>query len=185
MTPNQLLASVKERFTPLLHNEEPKLNALLLKALMTYQDLAGITKFIRYNEPADKYDLPGDFLARVGVFDKNRDFVSSIPWSTSNIIELELTGYEAWPLTLSYMVNLAGVDFDTYQLPNSDVGLIGDYLEALIAIPNNERNRRVISAGKMDVSDLPVQSELNERVRSLEESMRLNRSIVMPFSFVG
>ncbi|GAL07948.1 hypothetical protein JCM19237_328 [Photobacterium aphoticum] len=63
--------------------------------------------------------------------------------------------------------------------------MISDYLEALITIPNTERIRRVAMAGKIDVSDLPTQSELVERKTAIEATIRSARSIISPFSILG
>lgn len=185
MTPNQLLDCVKERFVPLLHNEPLSLNALLCQALTTYQELAGVVAIHNYIEPAEKYLLPPHCLTRIGVCDKDSDFVSSEIQQPTDEIKLMLTGHERWPLTLRYLVNLSSVDFDVYDIPALNVGMISDYLELLIAIPNTQRLRRIASAGKLDVSDVPIQSELLAQKALLEEKMRLNRAIVSPFSFVG
>lgn len=185
MTPIQLLESVKARFHTLMHDEQPALEALLRQSLVAYQDLAGVIKRHRYQEPAETYQLPQNFLARVGVSDAENQFVGSTVWPDDGEIELELTGREAWPLTLTYVLSLATVDLETFELPPTAVGIISDHLEALITIPNTERIRRVSVAGKIDVSDLPMQNDLVERKRLIEENMKASRAILSPFSVMG
>ncbi|MCG3884104.1 hypothetical protein I3271_05340 [Photobacterium leiognathi] len=74
---------------------------------------------------------------------------------------------------------------DTYELPPNSIGLISDYLECLISIPNTQRQRRIAAAGKIDVSDLETHAELMERKKAIEENMKASRAIVSPFSFTG
>lgn len=185
MTPAKLLEEVKSRFHTLMHDEPEALTALLKKTLVTYQDLAGVIKRHRYKQPADVYSLPDNFLARVGVSDAHNQFISATVWLDDNELELKLSGRETFPIVLTYVESLANVDLDTYQLPDTAVGIMADYLEALINIPNTERIRRVSMAGKIDVSDLPVQSELMDRKAAIEEQMRLSRAILSPFSVRG
>lgn len=185
MTPVQLLDNVKARFHTLMHDEPAALEALLRQALTAYQDLAGVTNRHRYEQPADSgmFDLPPGFLARIGVSDANGNFISSTVWFEG--LELKLTGAEVYPLTLTYAVSLTDIDLDTFELPPNAIGMISDYLEALITIPNTERIRRVAMAGKIDVSDLPTQSELVERKTAIEATIRSARSIISPFSILG
>lgn len=185
MTPADLLEQVKGRFHTLMHDEPQALNALLRKALITYQDLAGVLKRHRYLQPEKTYPLPENFLARVGVMDAHSQYVSSTVWVDDNELELKLSGRESFPLVMTYVASLATVDLETYQLPDTAVGIISDYLEALIAIPNTERIRRVSAAGKIDVSDLPMQSELLDRKAAIEENMKASRAILTPFSVMG
>lgn len=185
MTPAGLLEMVKSRFVPLLHDEEEALNALLRQALMKYQDLAGVIMRHTYDDASDSYPLPEHYLARVGVHDADRDFVASRGDLVNSVLCLDLTGNEVWPITLTYLVNLTDIDLDSYELPDTCVGLLADYLEALISIPNNHRQRRIMSAGKLDTSDLPIKSELQDRKIALEEKISASRAIISPFSFTG
>jgi hypothetical protein len=185
MTPNQLLESVKLRFTTLLHDEQPALEALLKKALTAYQDKAGVIKRVRFKQYQEVFELPADFLARVKVSDQAGDFIGSTVWPAEGEIELNLRGDETYPITLMYLSNLASADIDTYVIPETAVGTISDYLEALIAIPNAKRERRVAAAGKLDISDIPTETDLEGRKTELELKMAQNRAIVPPMSVRG
>ena len=182
MTPAELLESVKLRFVPLLHNEPQPLYALLRQTLLAYQDRAGVIKTHTITTTTTQ-PLPDHFLARIAVKDSNLDFVSSN--SSTGMLNLNLIGDEQPPLSLTYLVDLGSVDFNSYELPVTAIGLLSDYLEALIAIPNTQRIRRIAIAGKIDASDLESHAELVERKLALEEAMAARREIVSPFSFTG
>lgn len=185
MTPLQILDNVKQRFVPLLHSEDKALNSLLKQALYTYQDLAGVIKRKQFDtEAGNSIPLPADFLARVGVTDSDLEFIDSTLFDNETLT-LSLLGNESWPLTLTYLANLSESDFDTYQIPLTAVGLISDYLEVLISIPNTQRLRRISAAGKIDVSDLETHGELMDRKKTMEDTIRLSRAIISPFSFGG
>lgn len=184
MTPALILEMVKARFVPLLHSEEQALNALLKQALLTYQDLAGVIKTHTIVD-IDKNQLPDHFLARIAVSDSDLDFVSSTVDTDNNQLVLNLNGYESPPLTLTYAVNLVDVDVNTYELPSNSIGMISDYLECLISIPNTQRQRRIAAAGKIDVSDLETHAELMDRKKAIEDNMKASRSMINPFSFTG
>ncbi|MEC6832961.1 hypothetical protein VXS06_14435 [Photobacterium toruni] len=184
MTPTAILEMVKLRFVPLLHDEDVALNALLKQTLLTYQDLAGVIK--TYTIPdKDSTTLPDHFLVRIAVKDSDLDFVSSTADVENNQLLLSLNGYESYPLTLTYLVNLIDIDFNNYDLPANSIGMISDYLECLISIPNTQRQRRIAAAGKIDISDLETHAELMDRKKAIEDSMRASRAIVSPFSFTG
>ncbi|UTM60413.1 hypothetical protein L4174_023810 (plasmid) [Photobacterium sp. CCB-ST2H9] len=182
-TPNELLENVKARFNPLMHDEKSALNALLRQALQTYQDLAGVVKVAKYTKPSQTLTPPAGFLFRIVIKDSRGQFVLSNVFDGE--IELTLYGGELWPLTLTYGENLVDTDYETYKLPPTAEGLISDYLQALIAIPNTERIRRISTAGKIDVSDLPTQSELMDRKIGLEETIKSSRSMASTFSIMG
>ena len=187
MTPNELLEEVTSRFIMLLHDNEKALNALLRKSLMKWQEVAGVIKQVHITESGNIVPVPADFLARIGVTDANKVFIGSTIFDDVNgkSITLDLKGYESKPLTLAYMVNLVNVDFDNYQLPDTAIGLLSDYLELLITIPNNQRIRRVAIAGKLDTSDLATESELAQRKADLESQIATNRAIIPIFTISG
>lgn len=177
MTPTELLEGVTKRFKPLLVREPDTQQALLRKALAAYQDRAGVLKIIKLEKgSAVSIPQPDDFLALIHVSDSNGSLVYSDPFESE--IEIDLMGRERWPLRLFYFANLHDTDYDTYQLPADAVGMIEDYLEALIAVQNTDRQRRVEISGKFDASNLPDESTLHQRVTDMEDKMASNRAIV-------
>lgn len=180
MTPNELLEEVKLRFYSLLHNDADKLAALLKQALGAYQDRAGVIETVKVkvldkNDDGDScFAVPADFLARVMVKNATGNFVSS---QYDRITQKLLVGGGATlPLSFTYFVNLRGVDLDSYQLQPDIIGLVQEYLEVLIAIPNSERNRRVAIAGNIDTSDIPTEESLYTRKMEIEERMKAAKS---------
>lgn len=145
MTPIELLESVKERFNPLLVREEETLKAFLIKALTTYQDRAGVVKTLKLEKAGGTaIPLPEDYLSLVHVTDNNGLLVYSD--ELSGFIELELTGSERWPLRMLYLVNLRDRKLDEWQVPPAIIGMLEEYLEALINVRNVARQRRIQQA---------------------------------------
>ena len=178
MTPIELLDDVKSRFSILLYDDEKALVSQLKKALIFYQDKAGFISRYQYSQLGGSVELPTDFLARIAVKDSRNQFVSSVPWVNEKLLELTLSGDELTPLTLIYMINVSRVDLDTWQIPDTAYGLLADYLELLITIPNSERLRRVSAAGKFDTSDIPMNSDLAIRKTELEIAITSSRAII-------
>lgn len=170
MTPIELLETVKLRFTPLLHDEDTKLRALLVMALTAYQDRAGHVRRTRL-EKSNGYSiaLPKDYLELVCITDQTGDWIDSEV--IDGAIEIASNCRVHWPLTMEYLVQLSALDLETADVPNTLVGILQNYLEALIAIPNYDRLRRVSIAGKLDVSNLPDEATLYQRKIELEAEM--------------
>lgn len=177
MTPAKLLEGVLERFNPLMVDEEKQLGSMLRQALTTYQDKAGVLSRVRI-EKAEGVSLkpPEDYLALVHVTDARGGLVYADPFPGS--IDLDLTGDERYPFTMTYLVNLRDRNYEEWQVPADIVGMLEDYLEALIAIPNTDRLRRVSIAGKLDTSSYPDESMLTQRKLDLELQMSANRAII-------
>ncbi|ELX1758754.1 hypothetical protein ONI75_005491, partial [Escherichia coli] len=151
MTPIELLESVKERFNPLLVREEETLKAFLIKALTTYQDRAGVVKTLKLERAGGTaIPLPEDYLSLVHVTDNNGLLVYSD--ELSGFIELELTGSERWPFRMLYLVNLRDRKLDEWLVPPAIIGMLEEYLEALINVRNVARQRRASIDGKFDYS---------------------------------
>jgi len=183
MSPIELLEDVKSRFTPLLHREAEKLESLLRQALRAYQDRAGYIQKIRVTDNATSIPKPTDFLALIGASDKQGDMVYSDDFGTD--ITLEYSWNTKSPVTVSYIANLADLDLKTGIVPPEIVGVVSNYLEALIAIPNYDRIRRVSIAGKVDASTIPDENTLNQRKLDLELDMSSRRAILPGFTIYG
>lgn len=176
-TPVEMLEGVKQRFQPLLADDEKLLNEQLKQALTTYQDKAGVISRVRIKkEDGVSIKLPEDFLALIHVSDSRGMLVYSDPYPDS--IDLDLTGGERYPFTMEYLVNLRDRDYESWQIPGAIIGMLEDYLEALIAIKNTERLRQVAVAGKLDISGYADELTLNQRKQDLEAQMSANRAII-------
>ena len=177
MTPNDILRAVKARFTPLLVVEEETLEGLLRSALTAYQDRAGLVKRTHINKEAGtSLPYPDDYLELVHVVDKRSSLVFAEPYDDS--LELDLLGDEIYPFALVYLVNMRDCDLDKWQVPASICGMIENYLECLIDIPNTERKRRVSISSKFDTSSYPDETTLYQRKIDLEDKMSANRAII-------
>jgi hypothetical protein len=180
MTPAELLVEVKYRFYSLLHDDPNALNALLKQALGAYQGRAGVTETMiiktldKDDDGNSGFAVPDAFLARLVVKSKTGDFVTSQHDRQTGRITINPRGVKL-PIKMTYFVNLRGVDIDAYELQPDSIGLIQDYLEILISIPNCERNRRVAVAGNLDVSDIPSESDLFSRKTEIELRMTAAR----------
>ena len=187
MTPNELLQTVKTRFSILLHDDEAALNAEIKKAIGTYQDLAGFMAKLRINDSpelrrSNEIELPERFASRLVLKDAAGRFVSCEVWG--NKLELGLNGHEQFPLKLLYLENLLDVDFNSYQLPVNSISLIADYLYLLICKPNSERLRKMFISGKLDVSDIPLEADINTRITELEQRIKDSRAIMPSISLM-
>ncbi|HBT4785498.1 TPA: hypothetical protein MB364_000798 [Klebsiella variicola subsp. variicola] len=177
MTPAELLENVKKRFNPLLVREEETLESFLRKALAAYQDRAGVITAIKLQKDAGtSVELPDDYLALVQVVDANGTLVYAD--DLGGKVELEPMRSDRWPFRMLYLMNLRDRPFDSWQVPPAIVGMIEDYLEALINVRNVARQRRASIDGKFDYSDLPDEATLYMRVVEIEEKMSANRAII-------
>ncbi|EBZ5074347.1 hypothetical protein EBP22_17320 [Salmonella enterica subsp. enterica serovar Typhimurium] len=83
---------------------------------------------------------------------------------------------------MEYLVHLSELDLDKGTVPPVAVGIIKDYLEILIAIPNSELDRRVSIAGKLDASNIPDEAALVQRRTDLENEMSTRGAIPQAIS---
>lgn len=181
-TPNELLKKVKKRFLPLLiENETELLETQLIKALTQYQDLAGYTADVRIAK-GDSLSIPcpDDYLELVGVKDATGNYVSAHVFS--GVIEINSSQRISYPLTMSYLVRLSALDLQTGIVPPVAEGIISDYLEVLIAIPNAAIDRKISIAGKLDSSGIPDEVTLTQRKLDLEREMSTRGAIPQAFS---
>lgn len=179
MTALELLSAVRGRFSVLLV-EEPQQLQLLTTALGTYQDLAGFIKRVKVTERAP-LKAPADFLAPVLCTDKRGDFVPhelDFDAETSAVMIGFDDARSAYPLSFTYLVNLRTIDHDTYQIPATIIGMVQDYLEVLISIPNDERMARIQEAGKLDVSRTPTSDAREGQLAAMREAMKAQRAIL-------
>lgn len=183
-TPLKLLDDVKTRFNPLMHREEQKLEELLKQALRAYQDRAGYIKKVRVESRSETVlPKPADYLVLIGASDKYGDMVYSDDYGSE--ITLEYGWNTSFPVTVSYMANLADMDLQEDEVPAEIIGIVSNYLEALIAIPNYDRIRRASIAGKLDASTIPDENTLNQRKLDLELDMNSRRAMLPGFTIYG
>ncbi|HCG7330478.1 hypothetical protein P3551_21070 [Vibrio parahaemolyticus] len=184
MTPNELLAEVKQRFSILLLDKDEQFQSILKQALSKYQELAGFNAKCRFNstelDTNQSTKVPNLFGARLGCRDANGKFISCQQWLDT--LEFRISEDTVFPITLMYAEDVLNADLNTYQLPPNSISVLGDYLQLLIQIPNAERERRVATSGKLDTSDIPAEADLAARKTELESQMRLNRAVVPPVS---
>lgn len=178
MTPNQLLTAVKSRFVTLFHNDTTALNGLLRQSMGAYQDKAGVVKKITIGHGQLTVSIPENFDGLIACGNKNGTRVTVSVSEDGKSFDLSSVRSSDYPLTLSYFVDLRGVDLDAYPLPSEAVGLISDHLELLIQIPNSAREIRVAAAGGLDASHIPNESELRARIANIELDME--SQLVLP-----
>jgi len=170
MTPNELLESVKSRFIVLMHNEPDKLKQLLIQALRAYQDRAGHVARVRLDKAGGlSIPLPANYLELVAVVDSTGDWMYADV--TGETIEIENTWGMRWPLYMEYLVELSALDLDKDTVPPTLVGIIQNYLQALIEIPNTTRIRNASIFSKVDTSNLSDENTLTQRKEALEAEM--------------
>lgn len=194
MTPKELLNEVKNRFIVLYHNDDSDLLRLLKQALGKYQEKAGEVAEVSSN--SSFLSIPPHYLCTVCAADAagrrmtcKKQSVETVPASEiapaiteeKFVFSVNNRKFEA-PYTLYYFQNLRDWDMDE-ELPHDCVALIGDYLEALIALYNVERQKEVyLATGISSGSELPSQSELKQRLSDIEIQMEDNKAIIMPQS---
>lgn len=174
MTPVELLDRIKGRFKPLLLEPE-LLEAKLQQALQTYQDTAG--HMSRVNLPVGETVIPypDDYLELIHVVDKRRGLVYSDLMPDG--IYLDVQRQDVPPFVMTYLVRLDNVDLEAWAMPPGIVGMVGDYLAALIDYDNSARKRRVLEAGKINTVDIPDENTLKQRIADLEQKMASNRLV--------
>lgn len=184
MTPNELLTQVKTQFQ-VLYLEDGRLNNLLQQALGVYQDKAGVIRKLRMEDDAVTAVAPGDMLDIICVADaEGRWHEYQMDGQTITVVEqLTLAGLltgelkSVKPYTLSYFANLRDMDIVQDSLPSEAIGLLRDYLEALIDIPNTARARQIAAATGVQ-AEYPTDAELKARKESLELAMEDSQAII-------
>ena len=69
-------------------------------------------------------------------------------------------------------------------LPQDCVPLLADYLEALIALPNTQRERHayLLAGMSQSASELPSAQDLRMRISEIEQAMEDNKALIPPAS---
>lgn len=208
MTPTEILDEAKRRFIVLYHDNPDDLERLLRQALGKYQDKAGMILEVWSDSPS--FSIPAHFHAVAGCCDAKRRHMSwrmgemdaeeTIPAvfdeETGDMVTPEETvtvqkpaivvqvgsKHEA-PYCLYYFLDLRHWPADT-PIPGDCDALLLDYLEALIAVLNTQRQREAyIMAGmSQPAQELISASELKQRVTELEMMMEDNKALVPPHS---
>ena len=181
MTPGELLEEVKGRFVVLYHNNDAALRRLLQQALGKYQDKAGVLLQTRYPAGTTEAEFPELYLTIAGCHD---EMLRHVPVFVDDIKGRLVFSPEtsSGPLTLYWLARLRDWP-DDRPLPYGCVGLVGDYLEALIDIPNTSRTRDAYHGMDGPIPDLPSMQELRARLTELEQQMEECRAI-LPVSLV-
>lgn len=184
MTPAQLLKGVQGRFSVLLVEPDQQ-RQLLIDALGQYQDLAGVTKTVRIMSRQPTRAIPADFLAVCSTIDATGDFIPvTEEYDENGQRQLCFEERAVYPLRFMYLVKLRDVDLDSYELPDSAVGMIQDYLEVLISIPNDERMSRVQEAGRLDISRTPSPDSGDSKLAMMRDAMKQQRAIMPPLTIM-
>ncbi|WP_429169410.1 hypothetical protein [Aeromonas hydrophila] len=184
MTPAQLLQGVQGRFSVLLVEPDQQ-RQLLIDALGQYQDLAGVTKTVRIASRQPTRPIPPDFLAVCGTTDAIGDFIPATEeFDEDGKRQLCFEERAVYPLRFMYLVKLRDVDLETYELPDSAVGMIQDYLEVLISIPNDERMSRIQEAGRLDISRTPTPDAGEAKLAALREAMKSQRAMMPMYTIM-
>jgi hypothetical protein len=175
MTPNELLDQVKTQFQ-VIYLEPAKLINLLKQALGTYQDKAGVVRKLQFDDNATEVDAPADLLEVIYVADaEGRWHEHQV--SEDSVAVVVQAGKSVKPYIVSYFVNLRDMDIDDDELPSETIGLLRDYLEALIAIPNTARARQIATATGIQ-AEYPSEEELRARAENLELAIEESRAII-------
>ena len=137
-----------------------------------------MTKTVRIQTPGPR-ELPADWLAHMVAVDAYGDFVPVDNYQDENNIEqIEPDASAVYPVRLTYLVNLRAVDLDSYHLPPTAIGMIQDYLEILLSVPNDERLARIQGAGHLDNSRVPTSEVREQQLATLREQMKAQRAVL-------
>ena len=184
MTPSSILEEVKTRFMVLYHHDEEVLKNLVYRALGKFQDKAGVILEVWFDEPT--LELPPHFHAVAGCSDSRRRYIAHRLETNEEgheILRLLPKAKHIPPYSLSYFCSLRDWDMEE-ELPADSDALVGDYLEALIAILNTKKEREAyLQSGMTDAAQtLQSEQELRQRVTDLEREMEDNKAIIPPAS---
>lgn len=183
MTPQELLEEVKGRFVVLYHKDDATLQRLLRQAMGKYQDKAGVLMESDFPAGTDEADMPQPFLCVAACHDESYRHVPVKEDMAGSKLYFRPVGTTAGGLTLHWLARLRDWPLDV-PLPHGCTGLVGDYLEALINIPNTARARDVNRAIDGPTSELASEQELKARLVELEMAMEESRAMLPPIMAV-
>jgi|GEM_PF-608609 len=171
MTPNQLLSLVVLGFPILLIDDSDQLEAILLRALTTYQTKFGKRKSVKIDvdlESGLSSSLPDDYLQRICLTDGvgNGYYSQLTQVNEEKYLEVEVDAQFKAPATLLYFVDLAGMDHSEDELPPESIPMLQDYLDVLIRIPNNEVKSAL--AARDEIADPTIEDNATLLARKLE-----------------
>lgn len=168
MTPRKLLDAVKNQFQ-VMYLSEPLLDALLRQALRTYQDKAGPVKLLVFDVTATEIPAPADFMSVAVAMDSEGRWHEAMIAGT-NLLVTEQIGRSAKPFKVWYFVSMHGMDLEAGELPIESIGILFDYLAALIEIPNTARAKEVAATTGIQI-ELPGEEELKQHKDLIEQDM--------------
>jgi hypothetical protein len=174
MTPAEILEIAMSQFTPLYIVDSGKLETLLRRALLTYQDKAGVIKTVTSVGTDSFVEIPDDMLSVIHAADAGGRYHEVVCDDTNLSVTPDASSVP--PYTFHYFVNLREYDIDA-DLPAGIVGVLIDYVVALIDIPNTERARAIsLATGRQ--AEFATISEMINRKDMLEAYMAENMAIV-------
>lgn len=178
MTPNELLASVLTQFQVMYLNHTVQEN-LLRQALGTYQDKAGIIRKLEFADEEKEIAVPKNMLEMISVSDAEgrwHEFRNN--GETISVIEQTFPSRKSKkPFMASYLVNLRDMDIEKDELPSESIGLLREYLESLISIPNTARARQIAQATGLQ-TEYSTEEELRTRKDNIELAMEDSQAII-------
>lgn len=165
----------------LYHDDPEALERLLRQALGKFQDKAGMIAEISTMEAV--MPTPEHFRATATCRDSKRRYIPHRVHTDGEmrLIEFLTEAKHQPPYLLSYFLDLRNWPLDE-DLPGDCEALLGDYLEALIAVQNTERNRLALLVEGVDTADLPTVQDLRARLTELEQVMEDNKAFIFPAS---
>lgn len=169
MTPNELLESVKERFSVLLVDNDQQLTSLLVDSLRKYRDKAGVRNTLVISN-SGLFELPSDFLAMSMIKDAEQDAIFASPMLAGGVKVVNLPNDAVYPLTLSYFVDLLKIGHNE-ELPERCIDLTAKHLQTQIERANDARIKQIESLADGDVSDLSTPAEKDAALAAIEQQM--------------
>ena len=184
MTPSELLEEVKGRFVVLYHDAPEALDRLLRQAMAKFQDKAGVLLEVWSETPV--IPLPAHFKSVATCCDaKRREAAFRVEAAEDGQPEIHVISRDKHepPYCMVYFADLRSWPLDE-ALPQDCVPLLADYLEALIALPNTQRERHayLLAGMSQSASELPSAQDLRMRIGEIEQAMEENKALIPPAS---